>query len=437
MTAEHTGRDAVGEGRDAAPGRTPRTPVISGAIGNALEWYDFGVYGYFSVIIAQVFFPNSDAGLLLTFATFGVGFLMRPLGGFVFGHFGDRVGRRTTLIASVGIMGVATFIIGLIPSYASIGIWAPVLLLVFRLVQGFSVGGEYAGSASFLVEYASPQHRGLVGSIQSVSVFLGSLAGSLSGLLVTSLMSEEAVLSYGWRIPFLSGLLLCAVALFLRLRVEDTPAFRAILAEGKVEKAPLVDLFRTQYVAMTKLLCLAIFFTVSYYIVLIYIPSYLIEEVGFSSSFSFLATSLVILFGTALVAVSGHLSDRVGRKPLLITAAVATVVLSFPAFLVVGSGAAPYALLGLSLLMLPVAVLYGVAPTAFAELLPTRLRYGGFSIPYNIATSLFGGFAPFIATWLIRVTDNPLSPSFYMIFAALVALVALLTFRETAKAPLT
>lgn len=435
MTADQSGREAAPSGTSHS--RTPRAPVISAAIGNALEWYDFGVYGYFSVVIAQVFFPNSGLGLLLTFATFGVGFLMRPLGGFVFGHFGDKIGRRNTLIASVGIMGVATFIIGLIPPYAAIGVWAPILLLVFRLIQGFSVGGEYAGSASFLVEYAGPRRRGMIGSIQSISVFLGSLAGSMSGLLVTSLMSEEAVNSYGWRIPFLSGVLLGAVALYLRLRVEETPAFRAVLQQGQVEKAPLIDLFRTQYVAMIKLLCLAIFFTVGYYIVLIYIPSYLSEELGFASSFSFLATSIAILFGVVVVAVSGYASDKVGRKPLLIASALATVILSVPTFAIVGLGSNTFALIGVLLLMLPVAVLYGVAPTAFAELLPTRLRYGGFSIPYNIATSLFGGFAPFIATWLIRVTGNPLSPSFYMIFAAAVALVALLTFRETAKAPLT
>ena len=418
--------------------RTPRVPIVAASIGNAMEWYDFGVYAYFATIIATNFFPGGDssAGVLLTFATFGVGFVMRPIGGIIFAHYGDKHGRRASLTLTVGLMGLATFAMGFIPSYESIGIAAPVMLLILRLIQGFSVGGEYAGSTSFLVEYANPRRRGLIGSMQSVSVFAGSLTGSLAGLLVTSTMSEAAVNSYGWRIPFIAGGILGVVALYMRLKLDETPAFKAVQEAGRVDKAPIVEVFKERGLQMVQLFLVVIYFTVSYYIVLIYAPTFLTEEAGLPLSMSLLATSIGIVFGMIVVPIAGHLSDRVGRKPVLLAAAVLSVLVAYPAFVVMHQGSTITAVIGIALIMLPTGMLYGVGPTMFAEAMPTRLRYAGVSIPYNLATSTFGGFAAFIATYLIRITGDPLSPSFYVIAAAILALVVLLKMKETARDPL-
>lgn len=422
----------VNESR-SADRTTPRAPIIAAAVGNMMEWYDFAVYAYFASIISDVFFPGKSAALLYTFATFGVGFVMRPLGGIVFGYFGDKLGRRSMLTWSVMLMAVATFAMGLIPSYAEIGIWAPVLLVVFRLVQGFSVGGEYAGSTSFIVEYANPERRGLVGSLQSVSVFISLLAGSGAGALITSIFSKDAVHSYGWRIPFLVGVLLGAAGLYFRLRIEDTPEFRKLKETQGVSSAPLKEVGRNESGAMGRVLGLTTPFTVAFYLLLTYLPTYLSNELGIALSTSLVVTSIGTAWATVLVPISGALSDRVGRKPILVISVASFLVFTYPLFMMMTAGSMALAVVAILILMVPLALLYGTAPTTFAELFPTNVRYSGFSVPYNIATAAFGGFAPFIATLLIKLTGDRLAPTFYLIAAAAVGLLTLLTFRETAK----
>lgn len=412
---------------------TPRAPIIAGAVGNMMEWYDFAVFAYFADVISDVFFPGNSAALLYTFATFGVGFVMRPLGGIVFGYFGDKVGRRSMLTVSVTVMAFATFAMGLIPSYATIGIWAPVLLVVFRLAQGFSVGGEYAGSTSFIVEYANPRHRGLIGSLQSVSVFVSLLAGSGAGTLITSTLSKPAVHSYGWRIPFLVGVLVGAAGLYLRLKIDDTPEFRKLKEARAVSSAPLRDVGRNELRAMGHVLGLGTFFTVAFYLLLTYLPTYLSKELAMAVPTSLVVTSIAIAWATVLVPIAGALSDRVGRKPLLLASAGSFILLTYPLFMMMTAGSMTLIMSAILILMVPLSLLYGTAPTAFTELFPTNVRYSGFSVPYNIATAAFGGFAPFIATLLIKVTGDRLSPTFYLIAAAIVGLLTVLTFRETAK----
>jgi MFS transporter, MHS family, proline/betaine transporter len=398
-----------------------------------MEWYDFAVYAYFASVISDVFFPGKSSALLYTFATFGVGFVMRPLGGIVFGYFGDKVGRRSTLTWSVMLMAIATFAMGLIPSYAEIGTWAPVLLVVFRLVQGFSVGGEYAGSTSFMVEYANPRRRGLIGSMQSVSVFVSLLVGSGAGTLITSVLSKEAVHSYGWRIPFLVGVLLGVAGLYFRLKIEDTPLFRELKETRGVSSAPLKDVGRNEFRAMGRVLGLSTFFTVAFYLLLTYLPTYLSKELGMALPTSLAVTSVGIAWATVLAPIAGALSDRVGRKPLLAVSAASFIVFTYPLFMMMTAGSTALIIIAILILMVPLSLLYGTAPTTFTELFPTNVRYSGFSVPYNIATAAFGGFAPFIATLLIKVTGDQLSPTFYLIAAAIVGLLTVLTFRETAK----
>ena len=260
--------------------------VTAGAIGNFIEWYDFAVYGYFATVIATLFFPSEDrvASLLATFAVFAVSFFMRPVGAFVFGHYGDRIGRRSTLAATVILMGLATFMIGVLPSYEQIGVLAPILLVVARLLQGFSAGGEWGGSASFIVEYAPEARRGLYGSWQQVSVVGGLLVGSAIGGILGTVLSQDALYSYGWRIPFIVGILVGAVGLYLRWRLEDTPAFRIIEEKQEITEAPVTDTFSAHYQEGLTAIGFTLAWTVAFYILLQYMPTYLAETLGFPLS---------------------------------------------------------------------------------------------------------------------------------------------------------
>jgi MHS family proline/betaine transporter-like MFS transporter len=409
--------------------------VLSGAIGNALEWYDFSVYGYLAVPISHVFFPGHSAQLLLTFATFGVGFLMRPVGSIVLGHYGDRIGRRPALLFTVGVMSISTFLVGVLPSFAVLGIWAPLLLLLLRLVQGFSAGGEWGGSAAFLVEFARPGRRGLTGSFQQFTTVVALLAGAAAGTAVTSGMSKAALDSWGWRLPFLFGIVLGAVALYLRMRVPDTPRYEKLEEAEDVARYPLVEIFRTVRADMARLFGLTIVWTVAYYVFLTYLPTYLETDAGFSDSFSLAATMVELAFLAALIPFMGRLSDRIGRKRMLLASCVLYAVLPYPLFAAIGSSGHNRALVIVVVLVLAasVSLFSGPGPAAVSEMFPTRIRYSALSIPYNVSTAIFGGFAPFIATALIQFTGNDLSMTFYVIAAAVVSFLSILTLRDRSK----
>ena len=412
-----------------------RRAVVSGAIGNALEWYDFSVYGYLAVPISRVFFPGHSAQLLLTFATFGVGFLMRPVGSIVLGHFGDRLGRRPALLFTVGVMSASTFLVGVLPSYAVAGILAPVLLVILRLIQGFSAGGEWGGSASFLVEFARPGRRGLTGSLQQFTTVIGLLAGAAAGTAVTLGMSQADLDSWGWRLPFLVGILLGGVAVYLRLRVPDTPRYEKLEEADNVARYPLVEIFRTVRADMARLFGLTIVWTVVYYVFLTYLPTYLEKDAGFSSSFSLVATMIELAFLAVLIPFMGLLSDKIGRKRMLLASCVLYAVLPYPLFLAIRSSEHSQALVIVVVLVLAasVSLFSGPGPAAVSEMFPTRIRYSALSVPYNVSTAIFGGFAPFIATALIQATGDGLSMTFYVIAAAIVSFVSILTLRDRSK----
>lgn len=420
----------------AATGVNERTPVraiLAAGIGNVIEWYDFAVYGYLASVIGALFFPTGSAQLLLSFATFGVGFVMRPVGSIVMGHVGDRFGRRTALVFTIVIMGVSTTLIGVLPTYAVIGIWAPILLVVLRLAQGLSAGGEWGGSASFMVEYARSDRRGYIGSWQQFTIVTALLLGASVGTAVSGLLSQEALYAWGWRVPFLVGFLVIPVGLYLRLRIPDTPKFRELSEQGRVERAPLLTMFRSFWRDILRAFGFTIVWTVAYYIYLTYLPTYLETEVGLSKTFSLAATMTELAFMALLVPFAGLLSDRLGRrKPLLLISCVLFIVLPYPMFAVVGgSGAAVIVVVLVSAASL--ALFSGPGPAAIAELFSTRVRYSALSIPYNIAVALFGGFAPFIATLLIQSTGSRLAPTFYVMAAAVVSLITIATFRETGR----
>jgi MHS family proline/betaine transporter-like MFS transporter len=415
-----------------------RRAMLGASVGNCVEWFDFAVYGYLAATLGAVFFPSEDPtiSLLSSFAVFGVAFFMRPLGGFFFGPLGDRIGRQRTLATVIILMSASTFVIAFLPGYAAIGIWAPILLVAARLLQGFSVGGEFGGASAFLAEYSPDERRGYLVSWIEFSAVAGFLLGSASVLLLTATIGEDALGSWGWRIPFLLAGPLGLIGLYIRLRVEDTPEFRALERSGEVSGSPFRETITRNWRPILQVIGLVIIQNAGFYIVLTYMPTYFSEQLGFSSTAASLSSVFTLLVAMALIPPLGALSDRVGRKPLLAASCVGFALLSYPLFLLMNQGNLVGAVLSHVALGALLAVFLSATIAALAELFPTRVRYGGFSIGYNISVAIFGGAAPFFATYLISLTGNPLSPAFYLIAAAVASLITVATIEETARTTL-
>ena len=408
-----------------------RRAVTAAVAGNVLEWYDFAVYGYLAGLLAKRFFPASDeaTGLLAAFAAFGVGFVVRPLGGILIGRLADRKGRKAALVLTIVLMAVGTVGIGLIPDYHTIGVLAPALLVACRLLQGFSAGGEWGGATAFLVEWAPPHRRGLFGSFQQASVAAGLLLGSGIAALCSTLLSPEQMEAWGWRLPFLIGGLLLPVGLYMRRNVEETPAFRQS-PSARAEAA-------SGWTAATQALGFTVLWTVSYYIALSYLPTFTQKFAGLSRAQALWSNTLGLAVLVLAVPFMGHLSDRVGRKPLLLACCAAFVILPYPLFAaMVQAGGFATVLLVQIAFALAIALFSGPGPAAIAEMFPTRLRTTWMSTGYSLAVAIFGGFAPYIATWLIATTGSPLSPTIYLIGAAVVSTAVILALPETAHDPL-
>ncbi|TYD00134.1 MHS family MFS transporter [Arthrobacter echini] len=417
---------------------TRRRVVAASFIGNFVEWFDYAVYGYLAVTIAAVFFPESDpqTGLLLTFALFAISFLVRPIGGFVWGHIGDKVGRRTALSLSILIMSGATFCIALIPSYAIIGIWAPILLLLLRVVQGFSASGEYAGASAFLVEYAPEKKRGLYAAVVPASTAAGLLLGSLIAGLLTTLLDDDAMSSWGWRLPFLLAAPMGLIGRYIRTKLEDTPVFRELAAEDETIKAPVASLFRLHWRLLVRAGGAVLLNAVGFYVILSYMPTYLSAELGLGATESFLATTIALITYIGFIFLTGALSDRYGRKKVLISASVTFILLTVPAFALLGTGNFLIIVLVQILLGAMLTLNDGTLPCFLAEMFPTRVRYTGFAVSFNLANAIFGGTAPFVATFLIATSGSDLAPAWYLVAAAVVSLIAVALSRETSAEPL-
>lgn len=421
-----------------APAARTREAVIASVIGNTLEWYDFAVYGYFVSTISRLFFPSSDplASTLATYAVFGVGFVMRPVGSVVFGIYGDRRGRRKALSAVIFLMAVSTAAVGLLPTYAQAGILAPILLVAARLVQGLSAGGEWGGSTAYLIEYAPEGRRGFFGAWQQFSVGGGFLLGSLSGTVLSFALPPEALASWAWRTPFLLGLGVGAVGAWLRWRLADTPKYLEIEEHRALARAPLVEALAHYPRETFTVFGLTLHNTVAYYISLVYMTGYLASIGGLAPSTAQLIGTVCLAVFVILIPLNGMLSDRIGRRPLLMASCIGFALFGYPFFLLGSSGSADMAFLAQFLMVALLSLYAGSCPAAYSELFPTRVRYTALSIGYNIAVAIFGGFAPFIATWLIRETGNPLAPAFYVIAAAVITFAVLARIRETAFSPL-
>jgi len=420
------------------PAAKSREAVLAGVIGNTLEWFDFAVYGYFVTTLSKLFFPSSDpiASILATYLVFGVGFVMRPVGSILFGVYGDRYGRRRALSAVIFLMALSTLAIGLLPTYDQVGVAAPILLVLARLFQGLSAGGEWGGSTAYIVEYAPEGQRGFIGSWQQFSVGSGFLLGSLSGTVLSFALSPEALTSWGWRVPFLLGIVVGAVGAYLRWRLPDTPKYVEIEEHHEVAHAPFMEAVKKYPRETLTAFGITLHNTAAYYISLLYMTGYFITVGKLPQPTAQLIGTICLAVFVTLIPFTGRLSDRVGRRPLLMASCIGYAVLSYPLFIMGSSGSAPLAFLAQFTMIFFQSLYAGPCPAAYAELFPTRVRYTALSIGYNIAVAIFGGFAPFIATWLIRETGNPLAPAFYVITAAVITFVILTRIRETAFAPL-
>jgi MFS transporter, MHS family, proline/betaine transporter len=425
-------------GERAHPGGARKRAVIAAVIGNFVEWYDFTIYGYFAVVIAPLFFPTEDrlVSLMATFAVFGVAFLMRPVGALFFGSIGDRIGRRSTLSAVILIASGATFLIGLLPSYETIGILAPLLLVVARMVQGFAVGGEFGGATAFMVEYAPEGKRGLYGSWQFFTQGAALIVGLLLAAGLTAAVSEEALFSWAWRVPFLVALPMGLIGLYMRLKLEDTPAFRAVQEHHEVERAPLKESLRAHGKDLLKVVGLTWPLTGLVYL-LIFAPTYLSQQLQLPLSLGFTAGGLGTASWMVVVLLAAVLSDRIGRrKPFLIASSVLAALTIVPVFMLLQTANFPAIALALVVVGCVVGIGSGVYAAAMCEIFPTSVRYSSLSLGYSVAVSIFGGTTPLIFTSLLAATGNPISPAFYIVAAGLVGVVAALTFPETAREPL-
>ena len=413
-----------------------RRALLAGSIGNLVEWYDFALYGAFATIIAATFFPEAGpvGGLLAAFAVFGVAFLARPAGALLFAHYGDRLGRRRALAASILLMALVTAAIGLLPGYSSIGWLAPVLLVLLRAGQGIAAGGEYGGSAAFMVEYAPSHRRGWYGGWQWATVGLGLAAGIATAALLGAALDGPALRGWGWRLAFLLALPLGLVGLYIRLRIEETPGFRAVQRLGAAARTPLADTLRTARRQLAVGFWIVAAVSATFNIVFVFLPSHL-ATTGRVPLPRALAVALVgLLLAAGAAPLAGWLSDRVGRRPPLVAGAVALLVLTVPVTALLRRGEPGGLLLGYSLIGLALGAL--VPSTFLAELFPTRLRYSGLSLTYGLASALFGGTAPALATFLVRRTGDALSPAWYATGLTVVAIVCVLVTPETVGRPL-
>lgn len=392
-----------------------RRAIVAATIGNMLETYDFAVYGFFAIIISRLFFPAGDetVSLLLTVATFGVGFFMRPVGAIVLGSMADSRGRKFALSVTILLMALGTAMIGFAPTYASIGAWAPAIIVLARLIQGFSAGGEIGAATAFLVEHAPPGRRGFFASWQQASQACALLLGSLLGAAITGLLSQEALESWGWRIPFLLGLLIGPVGFYIRAQTEEAEEFTQ--AAAKLPGSPLGEALRFHKRSIATGFGITITWTVCTYFFLIYMPTYAVRQLHLPPSTTFLANAVSLVVLLVLAPVFGALSDRIGRRPLLVGPALAIMVLTYPLLALLSASPTLWSLLAFQIVFATlIAAFTGTAPAAIAEICPAEIRSTGTSIAYNLAVTIFGGFAPFIATWLIARTGNGLSPAWYV-----------------------
>lgn len=415
--------------------RTGGWTGFAGTIGSLLEWYDFTVYGFLAPILGRLFFPADDqvASLLAAFGVFAIGYAARPLGGAIFGHVGDKFGRKPAMIVSAVMMGIATLGIGILPVHAQIGTAAALLLVVLRILQGLSVGGEFTDSVVMLAEQAPLDRRGFVASWAEMGGIVGMLLGSGVGALTSSVLGDAAMHAWGWRIPFLLGAVIAVFGVVLRRQLTESPALQHV---ERAAGSPVIVALRHHWRPILRMVCLLLMQGIGFYMVFIYAASYLTEQMHITTARALDINTLALLAMLAGAPVAAIVSDRVGRKPVLYFIVVATCILAWPLWGLMHHQS--YALIlagqiGFGLLM---GLAFGVTPATMIEMLPTEVRCSGVAIGYNLCFGLFGGTTPLIATYLVARTADDFAPAYYLIAVTFVSFIALLGMPETARKPL-
>lgn len=420
--------------------------VTAAALGNAMEWFDFGVYGFVAFALGKVFFPDASPAVqtIAALGTFSVPFLVRPLGGVFFGVMGDRFGRQKVLSLTIIIMAISTFCIGLIPSYESIGLWAPVLLLLCKLAQGFSVGGEYTGAAVFVAEYAPDRRRGFLGSWLDFGSIAGFVLGAGLVVLLQATLGERTFLEWGWRAPFFVAGPLGLLGLYLRHAAEETPAFTQQLEKMEqedrdaVQERPTVsfrEIFSKYRKALLVCIGMVLVTNITYYMLLTYMPTYLSSSLGYSEEHGVLIIVVVMIGMLFVQPVVGFFSDKIGRKPFLRVGSIGLLLIAVPAFMFVGSDNTGLIFLGLLFIAVFLNCLTGVMASTLPALFPTRIRYSALASSFNVAI-IAAGLTPTVAAWLVEETGNLMMPAYYLMAASLIGIYTSFYLPETANRPL-
>lgn len=416
-----------------------RKVLISGMIGNGLEWYDYALYGQMAWLLAKLFFPEGDptVQLLATYGVFAAGFVVRPLGAVLFGWIGDTYGRKAAMVIAVLMMAIPTGCIGILPTYAEIGIAAPLLLTLIRLLQGLSLGGEFSGSITYIVEHAPSHRRGVAGSASLISLNLGFLLGLLVTRLCMSAAGQEAFEAWAWRLPFLLGIAIGFIGFYIRTHCHESPVYAQAKEDGHLSKTPLKEAFREHPKEILQGFAIYMSVTMPFYLTAIYFISFSAKQLGLPMSDALWLNVINMLVMMAMYYPAAHLSDRIGRRKVMMGAAVAMLLVTFPLFSFFTPGA-PVAVIALAqaAFTLILGCYLGPVATLLVELFPTRVRYTGMAVAYNFSAAIFGGTAPLVCEWLIKTTGSHVSIAFYVMLCNVVSILALWFYKERHTEPL-
>ncbi|CAH0146706.1 Proline/betaine transporter [Peribacillus frigoritolerans] len=411
-----------------------RRILIASLVGSSIEWFDYFLYGTVSALVFnQLFFVNEDPtiGLLLSYASFALAFFIRPFGGVIFSHIGDRIGRKKTLVLTLSLMGVATFGMGLLPTYQAVGIWAPILLITLRLVQGLGIGGEWGGALLLAVEYAPAEKRGLFGAIPQMGVTIGMLLGTVA-LSIMTLLPENAFMTWGWRIPFIFSALLVFFGLWIRKGIDETPSFKKVKESGEVPKLPIVETLKNYWREVLIAVGAKVVETAPFYIFSTFVVSYATANLGFSRTATLTAVMIATIITTILIPIMGNLSDKLGRKKLFIGGTIGMALFAFPYFWLLEQKSVLLLIvatvIGLGVIWAPITAVLG---TMFSEIFDAKIRYTGITLGYQIGAALAGGTAPLVATALLNRFNNSYVPvALYIIFASVLSLAAIWAVKD-------
>ncbi|MES2215611.1 MAG: MFS transporter [Pseudomonadota bacterium] len=407
-----------------------RKVLVGGMVGNALEWYDYALYAQFAPILGMHFFPDSEIREILTLAVFAAGFIVRPLGGVVFGSIGDRLGRKLALMLGIITMAIPTAAIGLLPSYAAIGIAAPILLTCTRLLQGFSLGGEFSSCITYIVEHAPVEKRGLAGSTPFISMCIGMLFGSMTAWILSCFMSTEDIASWGWRIPFIGGFFIGLIGLYIRSKLAESPLYQEAKANKVITTNPFHETVTKHWKQL--LIGMGVYLTVTapFYTMTVFIESFM-QKLGYAASAASQVSTIILITLMTALPLSAMLSDRIGRKPVMVAGALGIAVFVYPCLYMLGEMNVTLAAISMALLAAILGAYMGPIPTVLVELFPTRTRLTGVALSYNISAALFGGTAPMVGMIFVQYTGDKFAIAYYLTAIAIVTLFTLRFFEES------